>query len=713
MENIRNIGIIAHIDAGKTTVTERILYYTGKTYKMGEVHDGTAVMDYLEEEQKRGITITSAATKCPWTAFGAISNFEFRISNFEINLIDTPGHIDFTAEVERSLRVLDGAVVVFDSSEGVQAQSETVWRQGQKYGLPFLCFVNKMDKTAADFEMTIEDIRTKLAANPVQVAIPIGAEDSFAGIIDLVRMQAVFYDTEKMGAVFDQTEIPAEFLQIAQQRRSRMIELAAEHDEGLMDAYLHDKPIDTEMIYRAIRKGTLSCRIQPVFVGSALKYIGIQKLLDGVTLYLPSPLDKPVIMGHKPADKGREILRQAQDGEQRRTVPIKCDREGSLVALAFKITADAHGDLTFLRIYRGTLKPGSRVLNANRNKRESITRIFEMHADERKILDSASAGDIVAVIGLKETLTGDTLCDPKKPISLPAITFPQTVIDMSIEPRTSAEKAKLVDALAALKREDPTFECKINSETGQTIISGMGELHLEILQHKMIKERGLNVRVGKPKVAYKEAITKSAEAEGKFIRQTGGRGQYGHVVLTVKPLLTEDGHWSRDIQFVNEAPGDMVPRTYIHDVERGCKDALGSGALAGYPVVGVRVTLIGGSFHPVDSSGIAFEQAAVIAVEKAVKNAGPVLLEPVMRLQVIAPQAAFGVVQGQLLAKRGLITGYRLHGNMQVIDAKVPLAEMFGYSSEIRSATGGRGSFTLEPLSYEKVPEQVAKEIVL
>jgi len=687
LEKLRNIGIIAHIDAGKTTVTERILYYTGKTYKMGEVHDGTAVMDYLEEEQKRGITITSAATKCPW-------------KGFEINLIDTPGHIDFTAEVERSLRVLDGAVVVFDSSEGVQAQSETVWRQGQKYNLPYLCFVNKMDKTAADFEMTVEDIRTKLLATPILVQIPMGAEDTFAGIIDLVRMQAVFYSVERLGAVFEETEIPSEFRQIAQQRRSRMIELAAEYDEELMNNYLHDKPVDSEMIYRAIRKGTISGKLQPVFAGSALKYIGIQKLLDGVTLYLPSPLDKPVIMGHKPSDKGKEI-------------PIKCDRDGSLVALAFKITTDAHGDLTFLRIYRGTLKPSSRVLNVNRNKRENITRLFEMHANERKILDSASAGDIVAVIGLKETLTGDTICDPKKPISLPSITFPQTVINMSIEPRTSAEKAKLAGALAALKREDPTFECKIDSETGQTIISGMGELHLEILQHKLIKEKGLDVRVGKPRVAYKEAITKFAEAEGKFIRQTGGHGQYGHVVLTIEPLLTDEGHLSRDIQFVNEAPGDMVPRPYISDVERGCKDALGSGVLAGYPVVGVRVTLIGGSFHPVDSSGIAFEQAAIIAVGKAVKNARPVLLEPVMRLQVIVPQASFGVVQGQLLGKRGLITGYRVHGNMQVIDAKVPLAEMFGYSSEIRSATGGRGTFTLEPLSYEKVPEQVAKEIIL
>jgi elongation factor G len=698
LENLRNIGIIAHIDAGKTTVTERILYYTGKTYKMGEVHDGTAVMDYLEEEQKRGITITSAATKCPW-------------KGFEINLIDTPGHIDFTAEVERSLRVLDGAVVVFDSSEGVQAQSETVWRQGQKYNLPYLCFVNKMDKTAADFEMTVEDIRSKLLANPILVQIPMGAENSFAGIIDLVRMQAVFYDAEKMGAIFEETEIPAEFLQIAQQQRSQMIELAAEYDEELMDAYLHDKPIDVEMIHRAIRKGTLSCKIQPVFAGSALKYVGVQKLLDGITLYLPSPLDKPVIMGHKPSRQGEGPAVVPTD--KGKEIPIKCDPGGSLVALAFKITTGAHGDLTFLRIYRGRLSPGTRVLNANRNKRENITRLFEMHADERKILDSASAGDIVAVIGLKETLTGDTICDTKKPIALPSITFPQTVINMSIEPGVAAERTKLADALAALKREDPTFECKMDSETGQTIISGMGELHLEILQHKLVKEKGLNVRIGRPRVAYKEAITKQTEAEGKFIHQTGGHGQYGHVILTIEPLLTEDGHWSRDIQFVNEAPGDTVPRQYVHDVERGCKDALSSGALASYPVVGVRVTLIGGSFHPVDSSGIAFEQAAIIAVEKAVKNAGPVLLEPVMRLQVVVPQAAFGAVQGHLLAKRGLITGCRLHGNMQVIDAKVPLAEMFGYSSEIRSATGGRGTFTLEPLSYEKVPEQVAKQIML
>jgi elongation factor G len=691
LEQLRNIGIMAHIDAGKTTVTERILYYTGKTYKMGEVHDGTAVMDYLEEEQRRGITITSAATKCPW-------------KDFEINLIDTPGHIDFTAEVERSLRVLDGAVAVFDGSEGVQAQSETVWRQGQKYTLPCLCFVNKMDKVGADFEMTVRSIRDKLLANPICLQLPIGAEDSFRGIIDLIKMQAVFYRTEELGATFEETEIPHELRRTAERQRKQMIELAAEYDEVLLDAFVHDKPIDAEMINKAIRCGTLANKLHPVFVGSALKYIGVQKLLDGVVAYLPSPLDKPNIVVHKAGGKGKDKSKE---------ISIKCDRNASLVALAFKITNDAHGDLYFLRIYQGKLKPGTRVLNVNRDKRENITRIFEMHADERKILDLAAAGDIVAVVGLKETLTGDTLCDPKNPVRLPSITFPETVISMSIEPRTGTETAKLAEALADLKREDPTFECKIDGETGQTIIRGMGELHLEILQHKLVREKGVHIRVGKPKVAYKEAITKLSRAEGKFVRQTGGRGQYGHVVLEVEPLLTEQGHWSHDIEFRSRVISNAVPKEYIPAVERGVRDAMGNGVLAGFPVVGVKVTLIDGSFHSVDSSDLAFEQAAKIAVEKACKEAEPVLLEPVMRLQVVVPEANFGAIQGNLLGKRGVITDCRVHGNMRVIDAKVPLAEMFGYSSEIRSATSGRGTFTMEPLSYERVPEQVAKQIIL
>ena len=686
MKKIRNIGIIAHIDAGKTTVTERVLYYTGKTYKMGEVHNGTAVMDFMEEEQKRGITITSAATTCHW-------------KDYQINLIDTPGHIDFTAEVERSLRILDGAIAVFDGSEGVQAQSETVWRQGQKYNLPCLCFINKMDKVGADFEMTVDSIHDKLIANPILLQLPIGAEDSFAGIIDLIKMQAIFYKSKELGVSFEETDIPYEMQTKAEKYRHDMLELAAEHDEELMDLYVHDKSISPELLNRAIRKGTLAGELHPVFVGSALKYIGVQRLLDAVVEYLPSPLDKPDIVGHKPED-------------ERKKVAVKCDRKGPLVALVFKITSDAHGDLNFLRIYQGTLKSGSRVLDASRSKRENITRIFEMHANERKILDSAGAGDIVAVVGLKQTLTGDTICETKKPVCLPSITFPQTVISMSIEPRTSADKVKLSNELANLKREDPTFECKIDNETGQTIISGMGELHLEVLEHKLLREKGINVRVGKPRVAYKEAVTKSAQAEGKFVRQTGGHGQYGHVILTIEPLMTEDGHWSRDIEFTSKVISGAVPKEYIPSVEAGVRDALSSGVLAGFPIVGAKVTLIDGSFHQVDSSDIAFEQAGAIALENAIKKADSVLLEPVMRLQVVVPQNYFGAVQGNLLGKRGLITNCRVHGNMQVIDAKVPLAEMCGYSSEIRSATAGRGTFTMEPLSYEKVPEQVAKKVI-
>ncbi len=686
LANTRNIGIMAHIDAGKTTVSERILYYAGRTYKMGEVHEGTAVMDFMEEEQKRGITITSAATKCPW-------------KGSYINLIDTPGHIDFTAEVERSLRVLDGAIAVFDGSEGVQAQSETVWRQGQKYGLPCLCFVNKMDKVGADFEMSVRSIHEKLLANPVVMQIPMGAGDSFTGIIDLVSMQAVFYETEKMGASFREKDIPAELLDRAGRYRARMLEQAAEHDDALMDAFVNDQPVPVEMIRKAVRKGTLANKLHPVFVGSALKYIGVQRLLDGVVAYLPSPLDKPAIIGHKGGDESREVA-------------VECDPKAPLVALAFKITSDAHGDLSFLRIYQGTLKSGTRVLNVNRNVKENITRVFEMHANERKILEAASAGDIVAVVGLRQTLTGDTICDSRNPVQLPSITFPQTVITMSIEPRTAAERAKLATALESLRREDPTFGYKIDPDTGQTIISGMGELHLEVLQHKLTRERKVDVRVGKPRVAYKEAITQQAQAEAKFVHQSGGRGQYGHVVLVVEPLVSKDGQYLTDIEFVAKAPPEEVPGEYLSSVELGVREASSNGVLAGYPVVGLRVALVGGSFHAVDSSELAFEQAGAKALERAMKEAGPVLLEPVMRVQAIVPESAFGLVQSDLMAKRGLITDCHVHGTMRVVDAKVPLVELFGYSSDIRSLTAGRGNFTMEPLSYEKVPEQVAKAIL-
>jgi len=686
LEKLRNIGIIAHVDAGKTTVTERILYYTHKTYKMGEVDEGTAVMDYLEQEQRRGITITSAATKIPWR-------------QFEINLIDTPGHIDFTAEVERSLRVLDGAVAVFDGSEGVQAQSETVWRQGQKYGVAFLCFVNKMDKVGADFWMTVESIRDKLLANPVVMQLPIGAEDNFAGIIDLLEMKAFFYEASDLGASFEQADIPERLKDLAHSQRQRMIELAAEADAELMDSFVHDKSISNEMIIAAVRRGTLAGSVHPVFVGSALKYIGIQRLLDGIVSFLPSPLDRSDIIGHKCSDSKVKI-------------PIKCQPQGGLVAVAFKLTADVHGDLFFLRIYRGTLRVGSRVLNATRNKRENITRIYEMHADERRILETASAGDIAAVVGLKHTLTGDTLCDTKKPVCLESISFPQTVVNMSIEPATAAERAKLSEALSSLGREDPTFEYKVDAETGQTIISGMGELHLEVLQHRLVHEKKVKIRVGRPRVAYKETITAAGEAEGKFIRQSGGRGQFGHVVLRAEPLLTEEGLPAADIEFSSRIVGAVIPREYIPSIEKGVKDGLSSGELGGYPVVGVGVTLIDGSYHPVDSSDIAFEQAALIAAGNLLKKCGSVLLEPVMRLQVVVPEANFGAVQGNLISRRGIIKDCRSHGNMRVIDAKVPLAEMFGYSSDIRSLTAGRGTFTMEPLAYEKVPRQLEKGII-
>lgn len=687
LTKLRNIGIMAHIDAGKTTVTERVLFYSGKIYKMGEVHDGTAVMDWMEEEQERGITITSAATKCPW-------------QGYDINLIDTPGHVDFTAEVERSLRVLDGAVAVFDASEGVQAQSETVWRQGQKYDLPCICFLNKMDKVGADFEMSVDSIRNKLLANPVPVQIPIGAEAGFRGLIDLLEMRAVFYEQSKLGATFQEAEIPSEQFDLAEHYRHSMIEAAAEFDDELMEAYINDKNVDNEMIIRGIRKGTLDRRLHPVFVGSALKYIGVQRLLDGVTAYLPSPLDRPVIIGHKGGDKEKEI-------------EVVCDSKKPLVAIAFKITSDKHGDLYFLRIYQGMLKSGSRILNSNRSRKENVTRIFEMHAQSRHILETAHAGDIVAVVGLKDTLTGDTICDPKSPVTLASMTFPDTVISMSIEPRTTGERAKLGDALAILRREDPTFVCKYDAETGQTIISGMGELHLEILQHKLTRDMGVDVRVGKPRVAYKEAISAVVEGEGKFVHQTGGRGQYGHIVIRIEPLLDEEGHYKRENEFENGVIGGTVPKEYIPSVEKGIKEGLGSGALSGYPVVGAKVTLLDGSYHAVDSSELAFEQAGVIAIQEILKNAGPILLEPVMKIQIVVPEVNYGAVQGNLISRRGTITDAHIHGNMRVLDGKVPLAEMFGYSGEIRGATAGRGTFSMEPLCYEKVPDQICEKILV
>jgi len=687
LKKVRNIGIMAHIDAGKTTVSERILFFSGKTYKIGEVHQGTAVMDFMQEEQERGITITSAATKCPW-------------KGYDINLIDTPGHVDFTAEVERSLRVLDGAVAVFDASEGVQAQSETVWRQGQKYHLPCLCFINKMDKTGADFEMAVQSIREKLQANPVPVLIPIGAEHDFVGFVDLLAMRAVYFSAEDLGASFREEEIPDDLKDEAELYRHAMIEAAAEFDEELMEQYVQDAAPTNEQIIAGLRKGTMQGKLNPTLVGAALKNIGIRRLLDAVTYYLPSPAERPPAPGFT-------------KGDTEKPIDIFCDPSKPFIGLAFKITSDKHGDLYFVRVYQGVLKTGTRVLNINRDRKENVTRIFQMHANSRQILDAAQAGDIVAVLGLKETLTGDTLCDTHHPVMLESITFPETVISMSIEPRSAADRIKLGEALAMLRREDPTFEYKQDEETGQTIISGMGELHLEVLEHKLVRDMGVDVRVGKPRVAYRETVSKSAKAEGKFVRQTGGRGQYGHVVIQIEPLLEEDGHYSRKNMFVNAVVAGAVPKEYIPAVERGVNEGLTSGHLSGYPVVGAKVTLLDGSFHPVDSSEIAFEQAAVLGVREGLEKAGPVLLEPIMRVQVIAPDANYGSVQGQLTAKRAVIMDTRVHGTMRVVDARVPLSEMFGYAGQIRSATAGRGSFTMEPLNYEIVPEQISEKILL
>jgi elongation factor G len=684
LSKIRNIGIMAHIDAGKTTVTERILYYTGRTYKIGEVHEGTAVMDYLAEEQERGITITSAATTCPW-------------KGTQINLIDTPGHVDFTVEVERSLRVLDGAVAVFDASEGVQAQSETVWHQAQKYSVPCLCFINKMDKIGADFEMAVKSMREKLLANTVNIHIPIGAQDDFQGFIDLLDMKALYFTPDKVGSSITVKEIPNEFLDAAQRGRHDLMEHAAEFDEGLMEKYIQDEPLTTEEIIAGLRKGTIIGKIQPVLCGSALRSIGSRKLLDAVVNFLPSPLDRPEIEGHIP-------------GHLQKKMHYSCDPNGPLVAMAFKITSDQHGDLTFVRVYSGTLKSGMRVLNSTRDRKENVTKIGQIHAGSLSLQDSARAGDIVGLIGLKNTLTGDTICSQKDPVVLETIHFPEPVISLSIEPRTSADKAKLAEALETLKREDPTFRASFHEETGQTIISGMGELHLEILQHKLIRDMKIDVAVGRPRVAYKETITRLAQGEGKFVKQTGGRGQYGHVIISVEPNQPEKDEES--IIFEDKVVGGNIPKEYISSVMRGIQDAAATGVLAGYPLMNIKVCILDGSFHPVDSSDIAFQQAASMAFFDAITKAAPSLLEPIMRMQVITPEQYYGAIQGDLTRKRAIIQKTEQRGQIRVIDCVVPLAEMFGYASDIRSSSQGRASYTMEPHKYALVPEQISQKVL-
>ena len=687
LRQLRNIGIMAHIDAGKTTVTERILYFAGRTHKIGEVHDGTAVMDYLVEEQQRGITITSAATTLKWS----------KQPTFTINLIDTPGHVDFTIEVERSLRVLDGAVAVFCAVGGVEAQSETVWRQADKYHLPRLCFINKMDRLGADFEIVLEEVASRLDARPIVLQLPMGAGETFCGQIDLLKQKAYFYDEADVATSLRIEEIPDEYRDEVEIARQKMIELAAEYDDGLMDKYVHEGEITCAEITVAIRKGTLTGKLHPVLCGSALKHMGVRPLLDAVVDYLPCPLDVSAVSGPEKL-KGDKIVYR------------KPDIDEPFSALVFKITSDQHGDLSFMRVYSGRVKSGTRVLNSTQGKKENISRIWEMHAKQRIKRDEAVAGDIVAAVGLKASITGDTLCDSRHPIVLEQLEFAEPVISMSIEPRTNADKHRLGESLAILHREDPSFQYGFDQETGQTVISGMGELHLEIVHHKLVRDMGVQARVGRPTVAYKETIGATAKAEGRFIRQTGGRGQYGVVTLQIEPLDDPDDQGT--IVFVDKTKGGVIPREYIASVEQGVRDAATCGPLAGYPMLNVKVSLLDGKHHPIDSSDMAFQQAGAIAFNSAAEKASPVFLEPIMRLSISTPEEYLGAITGDLNARRAEIRDMSQRGSYRVLLADAPLAEMFGYSTQLRSLSQGRGTSTMEPHSYAPAPAQVAERIL-
>jgi len=680
LEKTRNIGIAAHIDAGKTTVTERILYYTGKKHKIGEVHEGAAEMDWMEQEKERGITITSAATTCFW-------------KDTRINIIDTPGHVDFTVEVERSMRVLDGAVVVFDGKNGVEPQSETVWRQADKYSVPRICFVNKIDRMGANFEKGLESIWQKLSPNAVALQLPIGTEENFEGVIDLLAMKSFRFEGD-FGQSAVEADIPANLLEKAKEWREKLIEKIVAEDGDLLEKYLAKQEISIEELRQVLRKAILSYKLIPVLCGSALKNKGIQLLLDAVCYYLPSPVDLPPVKGTDPKT-GQESERKASDTE-------------SFSALAFKIAADPYvGTLTYFRVYSGSLTRGSYVLNSTTGEKERIGRILRMYAQEREEVQEVFAGDIAATIGLKSTTTGHTLCEENNPIVLEKIVFPEPVISIRIEPKTKADQEKMGLALKKLAEEDPTFRVKGDLETGETIISGMGELHLEIIADRMKREFKVEANVGRPQVAYKETIKAEAEAEGKYIRQSGGRGQYGHVWLRVNPKNRGEG-----FEFIDEIKGGIIPREFIPAVEKGVKEAVDKGILAGYPVVDVEVALYDGSFHEVDSSEIAFKIAGSMAFQNAAKKAKPIILEPVMKLEVVVPADFFGDVIGDLSARRGKIDETKDRINMKVIDARVPLAEMFGYATTLRSMTEGRGTFTMEFDSYEEVPQNIAQEII-
>jgi elongation factor G len=684
LSRFRNIGIMAHIDAGKTTTTERVLYYTGVSYKIGEVHEGTATMDWMPQEQERGITITSAATTCFWKRSG---------DEYRINIIDTPGHVDFTIEVERSLRVLDGAVAVFDAVAGVQPQSETVWRQADKYNVPRIAFINKMDRPGADFDHSVETIQTRLSANPVSIQMPIGAEDQFKGIIDLIRMKAITWKDETKGAEYVEEDIPASMLDAALAARERMIEAVANADDEIAEKYLEGSEVSEAEIRAALRRGCIAIKLVPVVCGSAFKNKGVQPLLDAVIDYLPSPIDIAAVTGTD--KKGNEVERKADD-------------KAPFSALVFKIMADKHvGQLSFTRIYSGTIKSGSYVYNSTKDGRERAGRILRMHANKREDVDEAYAGEIVALAGLKNVATGDTICAESHPVILEAMEFPAPVISLAIEPKTRQDQDKLGVALSKLAQEDPSFRVTTDQETNQTIISGMGELHLEIIVDRLKREYNVEANVGKPQVAYRETIRRAAKGEEKYARQTGGRGQYGHAVLEIEPNEAGKG-----FEFVNEIVGGVIPKEYIPAVEKGVVQAMEGGILAGYEMVDIRVRLVFGSYHEVDSSEMAFKIAGSIAFKDAAKRAGPVLLEPVMTVEVVTPEEYMGSVTGDLSSRRGRIEGMTTRPGTQIITAMVPLAEMFGYETDLRSMTQGRASSTMHFARYEEAPKSISEEII-
>ncbi|MBW2270916.1 MAG: elongation factor G [Deltaproteobacteria bacterium] len=681
LERMRNIGIMAHIDAGKTTTTERVLYYTGVNYKIGEVHDGAATMDWMQQEQERGITITSAATTCFW-------------KDHRINIIDTPGHVDFTIEVERSLRVLDGAVGVFCGVAGVEPQSETVWRQADKYRVPRVAFVNKMDRVGADFSRVVEMIRDRLGANAVATQLPIGAEDGFRGIVDLLTEKAVVWDTDDLDAGFVEVEIPEELRDETELAREQLVEAAADLDEDVAQAFLDDRPVAAEQLRKAVRAGTLSMRIVPVLCGSAFKNKGVQPLLDAVVDYLPSPLDVPPVEGLS-LDGEESLVRQADDNEP-------------FAALAFKLMSDPHvGHLTYIRVYSGMATSGAQVLNANRDRKQRLGRLLQMHANKRQELEEVRAGDIAAVVGLKQIATGETLCDMRKPIVLESLQFPEPVISIAIEPKTTADLEKLASCLARLSQEDPSFRVAVDEETCQTIISGMGELHLEIITDRLVREFGVHANVGKPQVAYRESITAAVTVEGRYIKQTGGSGDFGVVKIEVAP-----GEPGSGFSFENAVKRGAVPAEFIPAVRSGCEEAAQGGPLAGYPVVDVQVRLVDGRAHDVDSSERSFKIAGSIAMKDALVQARPVLLEPVMSVEAVTPEEFVGAVQGDLSSRRGDITGIQMRGAAQAVDASVPLATMFGYVNNLRSLTQGRATYTMQFSHYAEVPATVAKGIV-